>query len=202
MKIFVFGRSGKMGKEITSILKEEDIVASLSNADVAIDFSDASVFQSNLAKCTKHKIPLIVGTTALSDSDQQAAKEGAKAIPLMIIPNFSKGAKELEMITKKLAPHARKVTIREVHHTEKRDSPSGTALKLAQIIEELSPLKAEITSVREGDEIGTHQIVFEFPGETLSIQHAVQTREAFAVGAVRCAKWIAKKEAGEYNYPL
>lgn len=229
MKIALIGY-GKMGKEIEKILStrghivvskatkerplDEDII---SEVDVAIDFSTPDAVLSNIEFLLDHNIPTIVGTTGWNDSyeevkNQVQEKEGA----LVHASNFSIGVnlffKLNEQLAQLMSPYDEyQPSITEIHHTEKLDAPSGTAISLANgLIENYNHLKdwycpqsqknnekdnsLKIEAIREPDVKGTHRIEYRSSIDTLSIQHEAHNRSGFALGAVIAAEWIQNKK--------
>ena len=148
---------------------------------------------------------LLVGTTGLSREVDGALRELAKISAVLIAPNTSLGV----AVTKRLArlaaellgPSGWSVDIIESHHDRKKDAPSGTALALAHALADggMSLENRQIHAIRAGDTIGEHEIRFAGPSERIHIMHQAVTRDLFAAGALRGAKWLAGKPAGLYT---
>ena len=160
------------------------------HADVLVDVSHPdSLCQHLLDK------PLIVGSTGHGDENMTQLRELSKSVPVLFAPNFSLGIALLknlvEQVQKKV--HAR-VHIHEVHHVNKKDSPSGTALMLAQALQD-----AEVTADRIEDEVGTHEVHFHWDDEELVLTHQAKSRAAFAKGALAAIKWIYTQPPGWYT---
>jgi 4-hydroxy-tetrahydrodipicolinate reductase len=232
MKIALLGY-GKMGKAIEKIAvaKGHDIVykvnmenafdfmpISLQNVDVAIDFSMPSAAVDNILKCFEAKVPIIVGTTGWYDQfDMIKEKCLTEGQSLVYSTNFSIGVnifyKLNKILAKMMADHADyDVMIEEVHHTEKKDHPSGTALSLAGHILAENSVKKEwkgrllynenmpaqsvkdyellIESKRVGDVTGDHTVKYESMIDEIEITHKAKSRYGFAKGAVLAAEWI------------
>ncbi|MCX7547176.1 4-hydroxy-tetrahydrodipicolinate reductase [Xanthomarina sp. F1114] len=220
MKIALLGY-GKMGKTIEQIALQRghEIVIKtndedgydLSSADVAIDFSVPKAAFFNIAKCLKLGVPVISGTTGWLENYDAAVKlchenNGA----FLSASNFSLGVNiffELNKNLAKLMNHLKQyeVSMEEIHHTEKLDAPSGTAITLAEgIIEKHQEYKhwilnknkeksISITSKRIDTVPGTHEITYASEADSISIKHTANNREGFALGAVIAAEWILDK---------
>ena len=237
MKVVLVGY-GKMGKEIEKILvsrghqivgkaTEDDLLNEdmIAHADVAIDFSTPHSVLNNIDFLLRHNIPAIVGTTGWNDSYSKVktqVKENNGA--LVHASNFSIGVnlffKLNEQLAKLMEPYKEyTASITEIHHTEKLDAPSGTAISLANgLLENYDQLNGwyctsegsatvpqsekntvnekalKIEAVREHDVKGTHRIEYKSPIDTLSIQHEAHNRTGFALGAVIAAEWIQNKK--------
>lgn len=220
MKIGLFGY-GKMGKMIEQIAqgRGHTIVAKIddpsqdvdyASMDVAIDFSTPEAAFDNITNCFKNKVPVISGTTGWLDKYSEAIKicEDNKSA-FVYASNFSLGVNIFFELNKQLAKMMAgldqyKVGMEEIHHTQKLDAPSGTAITLAEgIIENttyenwkldgLSDKTVSIKSIREGMVPGTHSITYESPVDTIEIKHEAHNREGFALGAVIASEWIQGK---------
>lgn len=190
---------GKIGVKVSDNVSDID-------CDVAIDFSVPQATVNLLENATKKKIKAVVGTTGFTEEQKKKIEEISKRIPIILSPNFSVGVnifwKTLEILAEKLSDYD--VEIVEIHHKFKRDAPSGTALKAAEIIGEITGkrkfvfgregLRGEdeigIFGVRGGDVVGEHTVFFIGIGERIELTHRAWSREAFAKGAIRAAKWI------------
>jgi len=191
-------------------------------ADVAIDFTRADGFDSVLAECVRRRCPLVSGTTGLSPEQHVALDEAARQIPVMWASNFSLGMALLRRLVKLAsAPlHDYDCEIVEIHHRRKRDSPSGTALDLGETVAEarrvaLAGMMTTRTtgpeavaraqdpigmhSLRLGDTIGEHSVVFANAVERIELTHRATDRAVFAQGALKAAEWIARKSPGSYR---
>lgn len=227
LKILIIGY-GNMGKEIeaVAISKGHQIVHIIDNVadwnsltvamvDVAIDFSIPEIAISNIHKCIELNIPLVMGTTGWYDQIEQIGEEVQKKNAAFLwASNFSLGVNILFHMNEKLASIMKdcdyQTQIHEIHHTQKLDAPSGTAISLAngilsnthkyqnwQLIEnDQTPQenKLSITYEREGDVKGTHIISYENEIDKISLKHEAKTRKGFAVGAVMAAEWLAGKK--------
>ena len=187
---------------------------------VIVDFTapESSVAMSGIA--AKHGNPAVIGTTGLDKDQQEQLAEAAKKVPLFWAPNMSVGVntllKVLPALVQALGP-AYDMEMVETHHKMKKDSPSGTALKLAQclaeargwdydevkkhcrdgIIGERPQKQIGVQTLRGGDVVGDHTMFFFGPGERIEITHRAHSRETFASGALRAAKWLAAQKPGK-----
>jgi len=211
MKIAILG-NGKMGKRIGELAKKngDKIIAvsssnmpaisiDLSVADVAIDFSTPSSAFENISHAIRSGVPIVSGTTGWIEEMQDIEKlciekNGA----FLYASNFSLGMNIFFEINKKLAElmknHKYKSRIHEIHHTEKLDSPSGTAVELAEQIENILNIKSQITTDRINNITGTHQITYDSSVDKIEIKHIAKNRDGFAMGAIIAAKWIIGKK--------
>ncbi len=221
MKIALLGY-GKMGKTIEKLAeaKEHQIVARISSnsdfselqkADVAIDFSIPEAAVKNITACFELGIPVVSGTTGwLEHYDEVLNACQLCNGSFIYASNFSVGVNLFFELNKQLAQMMAKhkvytVDIEEIHHTQKLDSPSGTAISLAKdIIEksdytgwklnEASPTEIPIKALRIGDVKGTHTVSYRSAIDTLSIKHEAHSREGFALGAILAAEWLQGKK--------
>ncbi|WP_419211023.1 4-hydroxy-tetrahydrodipicolinate reductase [Maribacter sp. X9] len=220
MNIALFGY-GKMGKMIEQVALERghQIVAKIdddtkeidfSTMDVAIDFSMPKAAYANISQCMEHNVPVISGTTGWLDKYQDAValckkKNGA----FIYASNFSLGVNIFFELNAYLAKMMQKlpeykVSLEEIHHTQKLDAPSGTAITLAEgIITNSKYEKWEldqngerilpITAKRIGNTPGTHTVTYDSSVDSIEIKHTANNREGFALGAVTAAEWIIGK---------
>ncbi|CCB85183.1 dihydrodipicolinate reductase [Parachlamydia acanthamoebae UV-7] len=214
MKIALVGY-GKMGKmlEKLAIQKEHQIVSRVSSencegwksihkADVCIEFSKPDAVLENLEKICNHGIPTVIGTTGWYDQfDQLKSLVDKYQVGVLYSPNFSLGIqlflKMMRYAAQLMAPFPEYSAAGiEYHHSQKLDSPSGTAQKLAQVLnEELkSTPPLAFSSVRCGTFPGTHTILFDTFADTISFTHEARNREGFAAGAIRAAEWVVDKK--------
>ncbi len=211
MKIAILG-NGKMGKRISELATEKGhtIVSvsssenpantiDLSSADVAIDFSTPSTAFENISHAINSGIPVISGTTAWLDKLQEAKdlcnkNNGA----FLYASNFSLGVNLFFQLNKKLAQliknHDYESRIHEVHHTQKLDSPSGTAITLGEQMEKITNTSPIITADRIDDVPGTHIINYTSEVDEIELKHTAKNRDGFAMGAIIAAEWIIDKK--------
>jgi len=221
MKIALFGY-GKMGKTIEQIALEKGhtIVLKTSGksslekiieADVAIDFSTPKAAVSNIKFCMERHIPIVCGTTGWLDDYDEIIRFCDKCNGAFIhASNFSFGVNIFFRINEYLANLMKpwkeyQVSLEEIHHTEKLDTPSGTAITLAEEIIKNSENKSwnlkkdqknniKITAKRVKDVKGTHTIKYQSEIDTISIQHEAHSRQGFAIGALIAAEWLLGKK--------
>jgi len=191
-------------------------------ADVAIDFSMPEAANETLDKCSVHGIPLVVGTTGLSDAQAAIVKAAARKIPVIYGTNMSVGMNVLFALVGKAAAMLGEdydIEIVEEHHRFKKDAPSGSALTLAQKICEATgrPYPASLTygrsgkdalrkkgeigmhAVRAGDITGVHSVIYGALGETITLNHTAHSRDIFVRGALRAAEWLIGKKPALYT---
>ena len=184
----------------------DDLEPLVANADVIIDFSlpdgTTSVLQV-VAKCNK---PLVCGVSGLGDEQLQRLDESATAVPIVYDRNMSLGVAVLARSVREAAAALGAdfdVRVSEVHHIHKKDAPSGTALKLGEIIAnargEQGTGSVVFESERRGEVPGDHEVVMRSATETLCFSHSVTTREVFANGAIRAARWVIGQPPGRYG---
>ncbi len=243
LKVILHGSSGRMGKVLQSIISDApdmEVVAGIdsvpdpnagfplftvpsdcnADADVVIDFSNHAAVPKLLDFCSARKLPLVLCTTALTEDCLKKADEAASVIPVFRSANMSLGinilAKALKTITPTLEPSFN-VEIIEKHHNKKKDSPSGTAILLADAVNSACLNKKDyiygrhgkadeckitdlgIHAVRGGTIPGEHTVIFAGPDEVIELSHTALSGNVFAEGAVKAAAFIAGKPAGKYN---
>lgn len=201
-KIAIVGYSGKMGSMLLKELEPNFKIAKVGRTDNLDDFEgldlvvDFASHESSLKSaifCLRKKIPLIIGSTGQSADELKQIDEIAKKIKVVKRANFSRGIelmKSFADLVLNMKPDS--IEIIEKHHIHKKDKPSGTALELADYIYLLSGMRAEIKSIREGEEMGEHEIIAWFGDEKLSCKHNVYSRRAFVKGVVEEIKNILK----------
>ena len=211
MKIAILG-NGKMGSRISKLaIDKGHKVVCISNSnkparsidlglsDVAIDFSIPSTAFENISHAINSGIPVISGTTGWLDRIEEinnlcTEKEGA----FLYASNFSLGVNIFFEINKKIAEIMKKYNykseIYEVHHTQKLDKPSGTAITLAAKMEKILKNDIKIISERTDENIGTHQISYRSELDEIKINHIANNRDGFAIGAIMAAEWIIGKK--------
>lgn len=190
-----------IGKEIGK-LKVSSNPDGLFLVDALIDFTLPEATDEHLDYVGRHKKALVLGTTGLSEAQKTKIEELAKIVPVVFSPNMSIGMNVLfsilPEIAKKLGPDY-SVEIVEAHHKAKKDAPSGTAKKLAEVLAQVTKKDVPMHSIRLGDIFGDHTIVFCGNSERIEIKHQAHSRDLFAVGALKAAKWIVGKPAGLYS---
>ena len=190
-----------IGKDIGK-LKISSTQDGLFLVDVLVDFTIPEATEVNLDFVAKYKKALVLGTTGLSDAQLSKVEEISRVVPVVFTPNMAIGVNVLfsilPEIAKRLGPDY-SIEIVEAHHKTKKDAPSGTAKKLAEILKEAVKREIPTHSVRLGDIVGDHTIIFCGNSERIEIKHQAHSRDLFAIGALRAAKWIFGKPAGLYS---
>jgi 4-hydroxy-tetrahydrodipicolinate reductase len=217
LRVLLIGAAGRMGKTISDLAKNYpkiDIIArcdlgdpiepAMRNCDVAIDFSHAGATTETCRAALQHRKPLVIGTTGHSTEQRSTIEETAQSLPIVFASNFSIGVNVLFWLTRKAFDQLGgnfDVAIVETHHKMKKDAPSGTAKTLAEVLKATKKTKGEIPiqSIREGDVVGDHTVIFSGPGERLELTHRAASREIFARGALRAAEWIVSQPPGLYS---
>ncbi len=192
------------------------------NADVVIDFTSHVGLPATIDIVSAAGKALVIGTTGLTRQEQSALDKAAKRVPLVYAPNMSAGVNLVFQLAAQIAGtlgSGYDVEIVESHHNQKKDAPSGTARKLAEKIAEAlgrdldksavygregmtGPRKTSeigIHAVRAGDIVGEHTVIFAGPGERIELTHRAHSRDTFARGALRAAKWVVGKPPGHYS---
>lgn len=243
IRIIMNGCNGKMGQVITSLAAQDseceivagfDVNTAVENtypvysdpneftgeADVVIDFSHPSCLTGLLEYCKKRKLPVILCTTGFSEEQKREFTEAASEIPVFFSANMSLGINLLIALAKKAAKLLEgnfDIEIVEKHHNQKIDAPSGTALAIADAIDDTLSYPAEyvydrhsvrrkrgkreigLHAVRGGTIVGEHEIIFAGLDEVIELKHSAHSKEVFAVGAIKAAKFITSKPAGMYS---
>jgi len=189
-------------------------------ADIIIDFSHPSLLDGMLEYAISKNIPLVIATTGYNETQTEKIKEAAKQIPVFFTFNFSLGVNLICSLAKKAAEvlgDGFDVEIIEKHHNQKIDAPSGTAIMLANAVNSVfdDKMKYEydrhskrskrtkneigMHSVRGGTIVGEHDVIFAGHDEVITVSHSAQSKEVFAVGAVRAAEFLYNKEPGLYD---
>jgi 4-hydroxy-tetrahydrodipicolinate reductase len=175
----------------------------LAGADVVIDFSRPEALPATLAACRAAHRPLLVGTTGWPAQAEEALGAAAADIALLVAANTSLAVAVLTELTRRAAellPRQFSVSIIERHHAGKRDAPSGTARVLAAAAESArAGGPVPVHSVREGELVGEHDVLFSGPGESLTLAHRALDRSLFARGALAAALWLSSQPAGRYG---
>jgi len=170
--------------------------------DVLVDFTVPEASEQHLDYVARYRKGLVLGTTGMSEAQVKKVEEVSKVVPVVFSPNMSIGVNTLFQVlpelAKKLGPDY-SVEIVEAHHKNKKDAPSGTAKKMAEVITSVTGRNVPTHSIRLGDIFGDHTVIFSGNSERIEIKHQAHTRDLFAVGAVKAAKWVANKPAGLYT---
>lgn len=235
LRLLINGAKGRMGQTLIACAKEnpqlevaaaidigDDFSGAVAQADAIIDFSHHSIIEPVLARCLDAKKTLVIGTTGHSDRQVESIRHAASHIPIVFAPNYSVGVNTLFWLTRKAAEilgPAFDLEVVEMHHRLKKDAPSGTAKRLAEILAEVRALdynkdtrhgrhgivgertSAEIGvhAIRGGDVVGDHTVIYAAQGERVELTHKASSRETFARGALRAALWAQGRAAGLYD---
>lgn len=244
IKVILSGCNGKMGKNVTEAVSKRDdieITAGVDvyskqlgdypvfssfeeingiKADVVIDFSNPAVLCSMLEYCKKTNTALVACTTGYNNEQKESLKSASSSIPVFFSANMSLGVNlmcELAKTAAKFLGNDFDIEIIEAHHNQKLDAPSGTALMLADAINNELDSKYEyeynrhekrekrpaneigIHSVRGGTIVGEHEVIFAGNDEIIKISHSARSKALFAAGAVNAAAFISRKEPGMYS---
>jgi len=208
---------GKIGVTLAG-----DLNAVLDQFDVLIDFTHPSVTLKNLEVCRKAGKAMVIGTTGFSPEEKQLLNEAAKQVPIVFAANYSVGVnlclKLLDTAARVLGDEV-DIEIIEAHHRHKVDAPSGTALRMGEVVanalgrdlQKVAVYGREgqtgareretigFATVRAGDVVGDHTVLFAADGERVEITHKASSRMTFAKGAVRAAQWLQGQSAGLYD---
>ncbi len=189
-------------------------------ADVVIDFSHPDCIEGLLSYCKKNKIPAVICTTGLSNRQKNELEAASETIPVFFSANMSLGINLIISLAKqavKLLEDSFDIEIVEKHHNQKIDAPSGTALAIADAISDemtkqteyiydrhtarrkRKPNEIGIHSVRGGTIVGEHSVIFAGNDEVIELKHSAASKEVFAVGAIKAAKFLCGKKPGMYD---
>jgi 4-hydroxy-tetrahydrodipicolinate reductase len=235
VRVLLVGARGRMGQAIDAAAGSQPAIEisarvdlgdairdHTAHCDVAIDFTHADATDANCAACIAARKPIVIGTTGHSLDQRTRIERAAASIPIVLAPNFSVGVNTLFWLTRKaseLLGEGFDVEVVEMHHRLKKDSPSGTAKRLAEVLCETRDLSYEddvthgrkglvgerpaneigMHAIRGGDVVGDHTVIFASAGERVELTHKASSRETFAIGALRAAKWIIGQPAGLYS---
>ena len=202
----------KRGHSIIGIINKEITDLNISDADVAIDFSVPSAAENNIKHSLNNDVPIVSGTTGWLENFNRVKnlcinKNGS----FLYAPNFSLGVNLFFVLNQRLAKitanqSSYDIKIEEIHHTQKKDNPSGTAIKLAETIidhsrykrwtveESIEPNQINIKSKRKKNATGTHTVKYESEVDIIEINHSAKSRQGFGLGAVIAAEWLVGKK--------
>lgn len=243
VRAIMHGCNGRMGQVVSGLVKEDtgiEFVAGIDSytekkndypvfakisdcnveADVIIDFSNAAAVDDLLDYCVEKQVPVVLCSTGLSEEQLQKVEEASKKVAVLKSANMSLGInlllKLLQNATRVLAPAGYDIELVERHHNQKLDAPSGTAIALADSINETMDNAYEyvydrsqvrkkrdakeigISAVRGGTIVGEHEVIYAGTDEVIEFKHTAYSRTVFGKGAVEAAKFLAGKEAGRY----
>ncbi len=204
-----------IGKEMGNVLGEASINVYVSdnmksffnNLDVVIEFGLEEATIKFVKEASKRNVAFISGSTGLSNETIKLLKKHSKKIPIFWSPNMSIGANILKQVASEITSKVAKdfdIDITDIHHIQKRDTPSGTALSIKETIENTLKNKkikknVKVSAIRAGDSTGEHSVIFSGKGEKIIIKHISTSRNIFAHGAIEVAKWINLQKPGFYN---
>jgi 4-hydroxy-tetrahydrodipicolinate reductase len=230
IKLAIAGFCGKMGQRIFALAKEDggfkvvtgleqkghseigktvnetritDNGDDINGCDCFIDFTVAQATLENLSYVEKYKIPAVIGTTGLTEAQQAKIKDAAGKAAIVFAPNMSIGVNLLFNLVELSAETLKgyRVSIEEAHHIHKKDAPSGTAKKIAEIVNRhgFDVKTGDIKAIREDEIVGDHKIVFESEVDRLEFFHHAKNRDIFVKGALLAAKWVVGRKNGLYS---
>jgi 4-hydroxy-tetrahydrodipicolinate reductase len=211
-----------LGGPLRNQVVARDISELIDDCDVVIDFTSAAASLNHLAKASAKGRPMVIGSTGFSIDQLEEARKLAARASCVLSPNMSVGVNVLFKVVQdvaRLLGDDFDVEIVEAHHRMKKDAPSGTALKLGQqlaaalnrdldqvgvfsrhgLIGERARKEIGIQTVRGGDIVGEHTVIFAGTGERIEVTHRAHSRDNFATGAIRAALWVVGKPAGLYD---
>jgi 4-hydroxy-tetrahydrodipicolinate reductase len=200
----------------------DDLRSVIDKSDVVIDFSSHSATPGLATICAEKTKAMVIGTTGHSNEAKSQISDFKSVIPIVLASNFSMGVNTLFWLTRKAAEilgPGYDLEIVEMHHRLKRDAPSGTAKTLAEILAEVRQQNLDraarhgregivgertaqeigVHSIRGGDVVGDHTVIFADAGERLELTHKASSRETFAKGALRAAQWVVRQKPGLYD---
>jgi 4-hydroxy-tetrahydrodipicolinate reductase len=233
-RLLVQGASGRLGQiifrlaqqsgdwQVTASERGARLELSVATAEVSIDVSVPEATVQIASLCARHGKPLVIGTTGHSDEQMKAIDSAAASCPILVAPNFSVGVNLLFWLTGKTAKvlgQAFDAEVIEVHHKLKRDAPSGTAKRIAEILAGARSTTYEkavrhgrqgmagqrtaeeigVHAVRGGSVVGEHTVVFAGEDERIELIHRAASRDTFARGALQAAAWLIEQAPGRYD---
>jgi 4-hydroxy-tetrahydrodipicolinate reductase len=207
---------------VGQIDQDDDLRSVIERGDVVIDFSSHTATPGMAELCAGTGKAMVIGTTGHDEEERSRITPHASRIPMVLASNYSTGVNTLFWLARKAAEilgPGYDLEIVEIHHRLKKDAPSGTAKSLAEILAEVRQQQlpkvarhgregivgertAEeigIHSVRGGDVVGDHTVIFATPGERMELTHKASSRETFAHGALRAALWVVRQKPGLYD---
>ncbi len=213
----VLAGAGELGVTI-----EDNLEAVIQKGDVVIDFTAAEASLANMEIGAQHHKPMVIGSTGFTSEQLERVRKVAKEFPCCLAPNMSVGVNLMYKVVEEMARilgNDYDCEIIEVHHRMKKDAPSGTALRLGEVIArgrgrkwaevgvygrkgligERSKEEIGMHAIRAGDIVGEHTVIFGGMGERLEVTHRAHTRDTLAQGAVRAAKWVVGQKPGLYD---
>jgi len=215
INVIICGAKGRMGRALISLASADpelrvageidqgdDLRKVIDAGDVVVDFSVREATATVAKIAADHKKALVIGTTGHAEAEKTAARAFAKTIPIVWSANYSTGVNTLFWITQKVAEivgPSWEAEVIETHHTAKKDAPSGTAKRLQEVLKQVRGKDAPAHALRIGDVVGDHTVTFGAAGERIELIHRASSRETFARGALRAAKWAVTQKPGLYD---
>lgn len=214
--------AGELFGKSTGVYISDDLDQTLEGADVLIDFTRPEATMEYLEICAKHRVKLVIGTTGLTVEQKAKIEQAAKTNAIVFAPNMSVGVNLLINLVEQAAKVLKDdydIEVVEMHHRHKVDAPSGTALRLGEaaakgigadlkdcaiyaregVTGEREAGKIGFATLRGGDVVGDHTVIFAGTGERVELTHKASSRATFAQGALRAAKFLAGKKTGSYD---
>lgn len=235
LRVVINGSKGRMGQALLACVSQDpelelcagvdlgdDLGAVLPEADALIDFTHATATAQIARTCSEAGKILVIGTTGQDEAARTVITECAQSIPIVFAPNFSVGVNTLFWLVRQAATilgNSFDLEVMEMHHRLKKDAPSGTARRLAEILAETRSLSYEdnvhhgregmvgertsseigMHALRGGDVVGDHTVIYAAEGERVELTHKASSRDTFAKGALRAAKWARTQPSGLYD---
>lgn len=228
IKVVVCGALGRMGScLIKNILKEKDLelvcgierkdhpelreewdfqISSdlkgvIKKADCIVEFTNPKATCEHLKVAANNFKPCVIGTTGFNEGQLREIRNATKRIPVLLSPNMSVGVNLLFKLVFDVANILKgyDIEIIESHHRHKKDAPSGTAKNLANIIKDIKGKEISVSSIRAGDIVGDHTVLFAGGGERIELTHRAHSRDSFAQGTIQAIRFVTEATAGLYN---
>ena len=207
---------------VAALGRGDDPGAVIAKSDVVIDFSSHLATPGLVELCAKNTKAIVIGTTGHAQNEKEAILKASSGIPIVLASNFSTGVNTLFWLTRKAAEILGSdfdLEVVEMHHRLKKDAPSGTAKSLAEILADVRRQQLDkvarhgrvgivgertaseigVHSIRGGDVVGDHTVIFANAGERVELTHKASSRDTFANGALRAAQWLVKQKPGLYD---
>ena len=207
---------------VAALGRGDDLGTVIAKSDVVIDFSSHLVTPGLVELCAKNNKAIVIGTTGHAQNEKEAILKASSGIPIVLASNFSTGVNTLFWLTRKAAEILGSdfdLEVVEMHHRLKKDAPSGTAKSLAEILADVRRQQLDkvarhgrvgivgertaseigVHSIRGGDVVGDHTVIFANAGERVELTHKASSRDTFANGALRAAQWLVKQKPGLYD---
>jgi len=219
---FIGKDAGELVASPCGVLVGADIDAALAKADCLIDFTRPEATLEHLARCQQHGVHLVIGTTGFSEAQKQTIRQAAQQIPVVQAPNMAVGVNavfKLLDVAARILDQGYDVEVIEAHHRHKVDAPSGTALRMGEVVAkalgrnltetavygreghtgERPPSQIGFSTIRGGDIVGDHTVLFAGAGERIEITHKAASRMPYAQGALRAARFMRGKTSGLFD---